>query len=282
MNVVGKICLGLTAALVLNPGVRADDLATTSTAAAPAADSGQPYSTIMARNVFGLVPIPPPPPPDAPPVDPPPKITANGIMDVFGELQALFKVSTPPRAGLPAQEQSYMLSTGQRQDDIEVTKIDQKAAIITFDNHGTVQEIPLTPGADSGAGGAAPQSGFIPPPPSGAAYNPGLPHFGSQPGMQSQGLPPGNSGAAVPQFGGNVAPSQPEAPPGSDLTPEEQALLIETERARLLSAQDQGQKPEYPPAMLPPTKYTPAGALNGPEEGGGAVGGGGAAGLTPP
>jgi len=287
MNVVGKFSLGLTAALVLNLGVRAAPAVpppvlpvAADAATAPAVDSSQPYATIMARNVFGLVPIPPPPPPPGPPEDPPPKITANGIMSVFGELQALFKVSVPGKGGQPAKDQSYMLSEGQRQDDIEVTKIDEKAATITFDNHGTVQEIPLEAAKDSDSGAPAP--GLGQPPPGG--FNPGLPRFRPRPGMPPDGLnpanfngggpgapmaPQNNNGAnsgAIPGGANSASPNGYTVDNGADLTPEQQALLIETERARLQAAQDDGQKPEYPPEMLPPTRLTEG-------TGGGASGG---------
>jgi len=263
-------------------------------AAAPAVDNSQPYATIVARNIFGLVPVPPPPPPAEPLADPPPKITANGIMSVFGELQALFKVSFPGKGGQPAKDQSYMLSEGQRQDDIEVVKIDVKAASITFNNHGTEQEIPLEVAKDSGPSGgmATPTAGG--PPPGGGGFNPAIPRFHPRAGMPPGGPPqamgggpggPGgnpfqpqnnnNGSGALPvtgsnSGGGSTGPdaAQMAVQNSAGLTPEQQVLLIEAERARLLSAQDQGQTPEYPPAMLPPTALTPQGS--GSEVGGGA------------
>ena len=280
MNVVGTFSRGLTAALVLNLGVAAATSTSTPALAAavadapatPAADNAHPYATIMARNVFGLVPIPPPPPPPAPPEDPPPKITANGIMDVFGQLQALFKVSLPGKGGQPARDQSYMLSEGQRQDDIEVIKIDNKAATITFDNHGTTQVIPLETAKDSG-GGPGPVTGGGAP--GGGGFSPGLAPFHPRPGM-APGLPPGVAPAGnpfQPQGNSGINPdttvnsassvpdaAQMAAQSTAGLTPEQQVLLIEAERARLLSAQDQGQKPDYPPEMLPPTPLSQPGS----------------------
>ena len=165
MNVVGKISLGLAIAGVFVCAGRADDVAPA--AAAPADTnqvSSQPYATIVARNIFGLVPIPPPVDPAAnqPPPDPPPKITANGIMTIFGQLQALFKVTIPAKPGEQAKESSYMLSEGQRQDDIEVEKIDEKAATITFNNHGTEQEIPLVVGQATSSDAPAAAPGMAP------------------------------------------------------------------------------------------------------------------------
>ena len=70
-------------------------------------------------------------------------------MSIFGQLQVLFKVAGTAKPGQPAKDDSYILSEGQRQDEIEVIHIDEKASLVTFNNHGTVQEIPL----DQRAGG---------------------------------------------------------------------------------------------------------------------------------
>jgi len=145
---VGKLCICLAGGLVLNTGLRADD----------AVLSDNPYAPIAARNVFGINP-PPPVDPNKQPAEPPPKITPNGIMSIFGHLQVLFKVSPLPKPGQPAKDQFYILSEGQAQDDIEVTKIDEKAGLVTFNNHGTVQELPLATApalTESGPAQAAP------------------------------------------------------------------------------------------------------------------------------
>jgi len=102
---------------------------------------GNPYAPLVARNIFGLNP----PVVVDPNADktPPPKITPNGIMSVFGRVQVLFKTAGPGKLGKSSEDESYILSQGQRQDDIEVTKIDEKNGVVTFNNHGTIQEIPL-------------------------------------------------------------------------------------------------------------------------------------------
>jgi hypothetical protein len=143
---VGKLCLCLAGGLVLSAGLRAGDLAS--------ADS--PYVPIVARNVFDIHPLPPVDPNQVN-AEPPPKITPNGIMSIYGHLQALFKVAIPSKPGIPAKEQTYILSEGQQQDDIEVTRIDEKAGVVTFNNHGTVQDLPLTAAtASGGSSGPAP------------------------------------------------------------------------------------------------------------------------------
>src|SRR5665213_4549926 len=123
MKLGAQIISGTAVVLLFSIAAPADDLAV----------SGNPYSTIIQRNVFGLVPIPPVVQTDpGPPPVPPPVITPNGIMSVLGKYQVLFKVTIPPRAGQPASESSHMMSEGEREDDIEVVKIDYANAMITF------------------------------------------------------------------------------------------------------------------------------------------------------
>src|SRR6185312_2468136 len=74
-----------------------------------AAATDNPYTPIVTRNIFGLVPIPVGPPPETAPATPPPKITPNGIMTIFGKLQALFKVAGVTKPGQPPKEESYVL-----------------------------------------------------------------------------------------------------------------------------------------------------------------------------
>ena len=139
---------------------------------------GNPYAPIVARNVFNITP-PPPVDPNAS-TEPPPKITPNGITSAYGRLQVLFKVAVPPKPGQPGKEQYYILSTGQAQDDIEVRKIDEKAGIVTFNNHGTIQELPLIVGTASG-GSSEPASGGPSPGPGPNTPKPGFASAGGNP-----------------------------------------------------------------------------------------------------
>jgi hypothetical protein len=129
MKCAGKIAVCLAGSLAFSASLRADDVLL----------PGNPYAPVVVRNVFGLNP-PPLVDPNAPSADPPVKITPNGIMSIFGQLQVLFKV-----AGKTPGQDAYTLSEGEQQDDIEVTKIDEKAGIVTFNNHGVVQSLPLVP-----------------------------------------------------------------------------------------------------------------------------------------
>jgi hypothetical protein len=130
MNVLGKksFCLAITIAWV--PLVFGNS----------GASSDNPYTQIVTRNMFAL---------DASVsstsstlAEPLPTITPNGIMSVSGSAQTLFKV-TDNQPGRPASEKSYMLGEGQSEDDIKVVQIDEKNAVVTFNNHGMVQQLPL-------------------------------------------------------------------------------------------------------------------------------------------
>jgi hypothetical protein len=216
---------------------------------------------------------------DEPVGDPPPKITLNGIMSAYGKLQALFKVAGTGKAGQPAKDQFYILSEGQRQDDIEITRINEQAGLVTFNNHGTVQEIPLanapavTTSSAPGPGGQVPKPGFTGPRGGGRSGVEGGNETGNASrrgaGRQNRGRGNGanqnpdmstagggstagsglsvQSLLSVPTRAGNVEQQQnPNA-----LTPEESAILIEAQREMYRSQNN----PIH--GIFPPTKYTP-------------------------
>ena len=185
MEHVGKLCLCLAGGLVLNTGLRADDLVS----------ADNPYASIVSRNVFDIHP-PPPVDPNAQIAEPPPKITPNGITGAYGHLQVLFKVAIPAKPGVPAKDQFYILSEGQAQDDIEVTKINEEGGVVTFNNHGTVQELPLAVGTASGPAGPAP---------GGPGPGPGA-NFG-RPGFAPVGGNAGGGGGGVIPFGNRFGQS---------------------------------------------------------------------------
>jgi len=199
--------------------------------------ANNPFEPIAVRNIFGLNP------PQAPaPVDtsPPATITPNGIMTIFGGTpQVLFKVAVPPRPPEPATDKSYILSEGQRQDDIEVTHIDKKAGIVTFNNHGVVQEIPLVK--------APPISTPTPVVMNSAFTAPGAAPGGfGGPGVGNStryGNNPGPNGSP----GGNVGNSG--GPPRQQISPEEQMILIAAQHAQAQQAGDPIAK-IFPPTEL--------------------------------
>jgi hypothetical protein len=183
MKTMGKFLICLAGGLAFNANLRADEVVL----------PGNPYATIVVRNIFGLNP-PLPVDPAANDKTPPPKITPNGIMSIFGQLQVLFKVDSTAKPGKPAGDDDYILSEGQRQDDIEVVKINEKAGSVTFNNHGTVQELLLvsaTPTSSGPIAGANPAS-FQPSPGNGTRFNRNGGNFNGTYGGRNRGN--GNSG----------------------------------------------------------------------------------------
>jgi hypothetical protein len=201
-----------------------------------------PYGGIAARNVFNLVPIPTNPPADTKPPDPPSKITPDGIMSLFGQVQVLFQVAEPPKAGQSPQNQSYTMSEGDREDGIAVLKIDQIARTITFDNHGVVQNIPLvaaTAGSGGGGGGPGPGSGF---------GGPG----GMHPGFHGR-FGPGGGG----QFGGTYAPPPPSASAPSSSTPSSSALGNNSDTSQASPTSYEGAQAKLNSILSDPDHLTP-------------------------
>jgi hypothetical protein len=236
---------------------------------APDTASGNPYRAIVDRNVFGLKSPPPPPDPEAN-KPPPPKITPTGITTIFGNKRALFKVQMPARPPEPAKEQSFILTEGQREGQIEVLEIDEKLGSIKFNNFGTVvtltlekdgAKLPNTPPAALPPPGVPVPAGFAPP---AAAANPYTPPGGTVTtiGGSSAGLKsiptrtlrlpsaPGGVGGV-----GGVTPQT--TAPGQQLTHEEQVILMEVERERTKQAVANGALPPLPPTELTPPGSTP-------------------------
>lgn len=223
MKLTGKILICLAGGLAFATGLRADDVLL----------PGNPYAPVVVRNIFGLNP-PPPIDPNATTAEPPVKITPNGIMSIFGQLQVLFKV-----AGKPAGKDAYILTEGQRQDDIEVTKIDEKNGIVTFNNHGIVQALPLVPAAPSST-------------PASVLGNPTVPgsapiRYPSANGFNNRF---GNRSGNVPTRSSSFI-QQPE----NNLTPEESTVAIEVNRELTKQQVMEGSMPP-----LPPTEATPSDA----------------------
>jgi hypothetical protein len=224
---------------------------------AAVATADNPYMPIADRNVFGLVPIPPPAAAvDPATLNPPPKITPNGIMTLFGKLQVLFKVAGVAKPGQPPKDESYVMCEGDRQDDIEVQRIDQGSATITFNNHGVIQVLPLVASTGGTSAPAAPAGGAIPPPP---MPTPGngvgtLNHFGGHFGHGRGVTTGGNPDAGAPPPA--ASPSATTAPAQEPLTPEAQIIMIEANRMLTQDAVTKGDMPPLPPTELTPPEAT--------------------------
>lgn len=230
-------------------------------------DAGNPYDAIVGRNVFSLKPPPPPPnPEDLIKKDPPPKIRLQGLTTILGRRQVLFKSQTPAKPGQPAKDESYVLSEGERQGEIEVLAIDENAGTIKFKNHGIEETLNMKDDADKPVLGAAPPPVTAPPggvprpvpgvPQPAGAVNPVMPAPGSvttiggSPSSIPQRQIRGAGGAA----GGLPAGFQNPVRQAQDatqqpLTPEQQVLIMEVQREH-----NKG-NPSFPP--LPPTPLSP-------------------------
>jgi hypothetical protein len=264
------------------------------------AEGSTPYGSIAVRNVFALNPIPPPGP--AEPIDttPPPKITLTGITTIFGPAEALYKVGAYNKNGKQVPDQSYILTEGEGQDDVEVTAIDTQKNIVTFNNHGETQVIPLTDGVATG-GGSGPSGGPGGPPGMMRRFGGGFPRPGGGPGgfqprvgggyngggfNNPNGNSPSSYGQQVNSSGSgysssynntynnntynnnnnsdnNNASSQP------DLSPDDQAALIAAQHAAAIA-----DNKAYS-ILFPPTKYDSDAGI--PPSGGTSSGGSGTA-----
>jgi hypothetical protein len=197
--------------------------------------TNQPYETIVARNVFGLV-TPPSPAVDASPGEPLGKITITGLMSIFGQFQVLFKFSSPGKAGQPAQDDYYVLKQRQSEDGIEVLQINAETGVVTFNNHGAVEDVALA--GWNPANSPLPVTGESTDAPAPAANLPKV-------------YPESFTRARTPDYlGGGPNGVRPDQPlPATSM--EDRILLIEAQRAYLKSHHDPSAD------LLPPTALTP-------------------------
>ncbi|MGH8023239.1 MAG: hypothetical protein ACRED1_06645, partial [Limisphaerales bacterium] len=249
-------------------GIHPDVATAPAAPAASGAPSANPYESIVARNVFGLNPIPPSAPVEVAKGPPPPKITLTGITTIFGPPEALFKVAGVVRNGGRPQDESYIFTEGEEQDDVEVTKIDTDNKMVTFINHGVQQDIKLSSGvASAGSGPAAPTwpgrtdrpllrrfdrfgaspGGFHPQSYGGgfhpAANNNGSSSYNASSSGYNNAFGGVNYGGA---YNGNTANSASSQP---ILSPDDQAAVIAAEHAEAVK---QGNPMA---AIFPPTPY---------------------------
>ena len=248
MKLAKKILICVAGGLAFVTNLRADNVLL----------PGNPYATVVVRNIFGLNP-PPLVDPNATTAQPPVKITPNGIMSIFGELQVLFKV-----AGKQPGQDAYTLSEGEQQDDITVVKIDEKAGVVTFNNHGIVQALPLVAATASSGPASAPSSapGSRAMPgtaPGSAGRNTGANGFMNSFGNRG-GNVPGSNGSGGNNPANSIGSTSDNRPaiiqqPQNNMTVEESDAIIEVTREANKTEIMNGDIP--PP---PPTVATPAGS----------------------
>lgn len=229
-----------------------------------AVDAQAAYDSIADKNAFRLKPLITAPTTPEPPVEPPSEITLTGITTIFGDKLALLEVQPPgqPKAFLT-------LSEGQREGDVEIISIDERAETVTINYRGTRQP-PLTfdkVKKKAGIGVASSQPPFGGGPP--GLVRPVLPSANTAnnsvnitPRMRS--IPTRNIRSAVTTSGDGMEGSgiggviqtsgNGSSPATPSMTPEEQVIRMEINREL---TKDKVAAGLLPP--LPPTPFTPAG-----------------------
>lgn len=215
--------------------------------------ASNPYrQAIVDRNVFGLKSPPPPPPPES--LKPPPsKLILVGIVNVFGTKKAVIKSSEPPKPAAPGQtpvaEDPYVIMEGNRDHDVEVIEIDEKTGSVKVINSGQPETLTFEKnGAKLPSGPSVPAPGTTPTGPAGG----GIPKPGGlirpgMPGMPS-GIPGavGGQGVGVGGMAGSAGtvsslgmpgvdssiPTRPVRTDGTQMTPEQNAIIYEANRLR--------------------------------------------------
>ena len=99
-----------------------------------------PYKNIPAANVFRLKS---PARPEGPVPLPPPKITLQGLTTVLPRPHVLFKVMMPATSSEPAKETAFVLGEGEREGEIQVLEINERAGTVRLLNHGVEQTLAL-------------------------------------------------------------------------------------------------------------------------------------------
>jgi hypothetical protein len=238
MRFIARIALSLLGSVAL---------CATASAITPGAVTTR-YEEIPQRNVFDLKQAPPPPQP-AVTQTPPPQLILTGITTMLGNKLALLKALLPAKPGEPAREQSLVLTEGQQEGNIKVLEVNEQAGSVRVNDYGTVMTLtfakngakPLTTAAPTpnmpGSAAPAPSSppptpiniyappagnpaGGLTPMPTRIPRTPNPPAPESAPGSPS---PPG----VMPSPAPTPAPQQPQ----TQLTPEEQAVLLQLEQA---------------------------------------------------
>jgi len=202
--------------------------------AVPAPDSsGADYGVIAQRNIFNLKPEPLP---GAEPTNPgptAPKVILTGITTILGNKTALLKERLPAaKAGEKAIDKPLILAEGEREGDIELLKVDEKASTVTVDDYGTILTITFAKESSS----PAPATPAANPPQQPPLLKGGLRTIPTRTGGWAS-APPANapgqtwSPRATQPSASPALPAQPTAP-DKGLTPEELMYLEQLERGQ--------------------------------------------------
>jgi hypothetical protein len=139
-----------------------------------------PYQAIVQRNLFHLSPPQAPSAPE-PAKAPPPNIHLTGLTTLAGRC-ALLKTTSPAKAGETPAVKFYTILEGDRQDDIEVLAIDEKAGSARLRCAGAEIKVCLKDNDVSEKTPAAPVAS----PPSTHQARPELPQPGGIPALPAQ------------------------------------------------------------------------------------------------
>lgn len=208
----------------------------------PSSDS---YQAIVDRNVFNLHPPLAREDLTAQPKVQIPTLTLNGITTILGNKLA-FLTTPPTKPG--AHPETLMLAEGQAQDEIEVKQIDEKSGMVKVVNHGEDQTLDFQHNGEKPA--AAPPtpltipSNGIPPPQRGVDK---IRPLRTLPSRTTTPFAGGGNGGGL----GGVSSGNGSAQGQTPLTPEQQALIIEAQRMKLMQEGNPAAR------ILPPTAMTP-------------------------
>jgi len=253
MSHARKTLAAMVGALVLGAGAIAADTADS---------ASNPYQGVVDRNVFALKPPPAPVDPDS--IKPPlPQFYLTGII-TFGKPRALLRTSPgPAKGGKPVgKEESYILTEGQRQGELEVNHIDLvgrtvqvtwAGTVVTLDfTNNAAKAVAVAPAPIPGAPPAVP--GLAPPGKTGTAAT-----SAGRSGLRQTGAPSdirrpirtgGGLGMAAPSMGMGAAQMQNGmAAAPAPVTRDQQEVIMEAMRDQ------QQNNPMMPP--IPPTSLTP-------------------------
>lgn len=196
--------------------------------------------------------------------------------------RALLKVLIPAKPPAKQEEESFILAVGQREGEITVLEIDEKAGIVKVDDFGTITNlnfenngVKLASSAPPGAPGAPPTPGAVVPgaPPMNPAFTPGGGHpgraipgrpmrtdprsaaasggYGGMPTYSAVGSAPGYATPGTVALGGLGAPAstpnaQQYSPQQPQLTPEQAAIMEAAYTLKNQKAISQGIMPPIP------------------------------------
>lgn len=184
MRVIFKVQPWLLSGCLVSVGIAAS---------AAQADNANPYSTIIDRNVFRLVPPPPPPKPEEKPVELP-KVMLSGFWTVGDSVKVLLAIpgkdaKTPP---------TYLtLANGEGNNDLEVLDIRAGKGEVDIRNAGTPQTLTL---ASNSFASTATATHSTPPPMPFRRGFPGSPRPAPAPATTSAAASTGGSAIVI---GGN-------------------------------------------------------------------------------